>query len=732
MEWTDPAHFVDWILGHCPQDSLVTSRLVGSLVLPIVVFQMTRVEGELDHKMFKFSCTQRMAAQYVRSFQNTYSRIRGFPDQESYVKFWIDKYMALGLRDRNPYPISEEYGSTNLFSGVARKFVLRQIARKKVSFLYSLQKGSKQSWLPLPPTCLKKAYEKHRKLICREPETTSAEVLDSIRSVSNEIFRGIEDSECVKFQPTGSACLTVKRKDGGTGSLVPKLTLPDPVVAGKQPSLTHTVQKLYHHQHSSLRFCLAKLKEKIINNGYADTLTVKATGLAEPGKFRILTFMDGDLANSLQPIQSAMLNRWKHSPYSTMLTEDLTDRLESLVKFHLECTGFRRCVSGDYSSATDTLRRDESFAALSGLSDSSWYPLAEMSLLPGKIIYPPVKDGRSILSPEVVDMQTEGQLMGHLLSFPLLCCINLSTYRLALRRWVEKCAWDDPERERREWVMCQCMDKVIINGDDICFFADDELYQCWLEVVREHSFLPSAGKNYLTDHFIQMNSQLFSINWATGKVSRKGYLQQRIIYGQDVKKTSDIQGGPIETARDLNRMISLCPPARACVKMTMQRFSDWTFGYHRANWYAPVVLGGYGLVPEGKVKYTPAQRHVASDMTNKPRKLYWEAIRKENPLRFLMGRKRIVFGDYVAEESLVEEGADTVGEKIMVVNSWIGMGESPSRRRKKIFLKPNTRLRPMCPDSFEVYRHARHFVVDRKVRYPRTWFTGKCLPLIAG
>lgn len=700
---------------------------------------MTRVEGELDHKMLRFSCSTSDIQRYIKSFQSTYSRIRSFPDQESYVKYWIDKYMAMGLRDRNPYPLSLEYGSTNLFSGVVRKYVLRQIARKKGSFLYSLQKGSKQNWLTLPPPCLKKAYEKHRKLICREPEISPPHVLRSIEDVSFELFRGIQDAECVKFQPTGSACLTRKRKEGGTGSLVPRFTVPERV-EGRIPSdkeekqrrisssLTHVVQRLHNHQQESLRGCLNNLKTKIVNFGYEDTLAVKVTAVAEPGKFRVLSVMDGDLANSLQPIQSALLNRWKQSPYSTMLTEDLTTRLESLVSFHLKHTSFRLCVSGDYSSATDTLRRDESLSALSGSRDSSWFPLAEMSLLPGKITYPSVKDGDVVLSEKVIDTQSEGQLMGHPLSFPLLCCINLSTYRSALRRWADRCEWDNPERELREWIRDQCMDKVIINGDDICFFANDELYNCWLECIREHSFSPSAGKNYLTSHWIQMNSQLFSIDWFTGKVTRKGYLQQRIIYGQDVKKTTDIQGGPIETARDLNRMILLCPQARACIKMTMSRFSKWTFGFHRANWYMPVVLGGYGVKAEGIVKYTPGQRHVASEMTSKPRKLYQEIIRKDNPLRSLLGDKKVIFGDYVPPESLIEDGRDPVEEKIMVVNSWMSMGEPPQRKLRRLFLKPNNRLKPMCIDSIEAYRSARIFISDRNIHYPRNSFTGECLP----
>ena len=74
-----------------------------------------------------------------------------------------------------------------------------------------------------------------------------------------------------------------------------------------------------------------------------------------------------------------------------------------------------------------------------------------------------VQDGKADLSPFVT--QT-GQLMGSPLSFPILCSINVASYRAALAEYVGR----DVEMNELP---------VLVNGDDICFLANDEFYALW-------------------------------------------------------------------------------------------------------------------------------------------------------------------------------------------------------------------------------------------------------------
>jgi hypothetical protein len=94
--------------------------------------------------------------------------------------------------------------------------------------------------------------------------------------------------------------------------------------------------------------------------------------------------------------------------------------------------------------------------------------------------------------------QSNGQLMGSLLSFPVLCVINFAIWRHV--------------KELNSGVTCNGLglggssDFCLVNGDDILFAETAEGYSRWCEMVRKVGLIPSAGKNYFSNHFATMNS----------------------------------------------------------------------------------------------------------------------------------------------------------------------------------------------------------------------------------
>jgi hypothetical protein len=137
-------------------------------------------------------------------------------------------------------------------------------------------------------------------------------------------------------------------------------------------------------------------------------------------------------------------------------------------------------------------------------------------------------------------LQKSGQLMGNILSFPLLCIINLSTYLLAIETygpdrhpsshspglWV----WNNsggtdpskpafkPDGTLRDTQMVlnprltpKILDDlpVLVNGDDISFYADRPFYDHWSAVIGRGGFIKSVGKNYFSPHFMTINSEVF-------------------------------------------------------------------------------------------------------------------------------------------------------------------------------------------------------------------------------
>nr|WAK77812.1 MAG: RNA-dependent RNA polymerase [Botourmiaviridae sp.] len=135
-------------------------------------------------------------------------------------------------------------------------------------------------------------------------------------------------------------------------------------------------------------------------------------------------------------------------------------------------------VSGDYESATDNLNRYVSMAILLELEENSTYTPSNVWRLAHETLFNRFEDG---------SRQSRGQLMGSVLSFPLLCMINYFTFRYAIRRKVP----------------------VKINGDDIVFRATSEEVERWFDLVSSSGLVVSTGKTLVLKSCFSLNSSFF-------------------------------------------------------------------------------------------------------------------------------------------------------------------------------------------------------------------------------
>lgn len=167
-------------------------------------------------------------------------------------------------------------------------------------------------------------------------------------------------------------------------------------------------------------------------------------------------------------------------------------------------------VSGDYSAATDnlsaTFTRDafETSLLASGLDWDSMEVLRSV-IYNQELHYPHPMEQKGGLSPV---MQSNGQLMGSTLSFPILCVVNLVAYAKSVQEYTGR---HIPLREL----------PVKINGDDILFRADDELYAIWKRNVKVVGFDLSVGKNYIHPTLLTVNSELYSMGESKGEKTFK-------------------------------------------------------------------------------------------------------------------------------------------------------------------------------------------------------------------
>jgi len=251
---------------------------------------------------------------------------------------------------------------------------------------------------------------------------------------------------------------------------------------------------------------------------------VKVSAVCEPLKVRLITkgdsfkywfsrFYQKDLWNYLQRFpQFSLTGR-------PLCITDLESLLDRETKLGLS---FQDWVSGDYSAATDGLNlwftksAFEESLVRSKLSELDKDLLRDV-LYEQKIHYPEpmvkLSDGK--LSSFV---QSNGQLMGSTLSFPILCTINLVCYWVALERYTKRtiAMRDLP---------------VLVNGDDILFRSTPEFYSLWLEEISKVGFTLSLGKNYVHPKVLTVNSQLYTFSQNSG-FRFLGYLNTGLLTGQ--------------------------------------------------------------------------------------------------------------------------------------------------------------------------------------------------------
>jgi hypothetical protein len=763
-----------------PELSTVVYTILRSLLVPFCTF----ISFPMDPRDFRRFCnSMAKTARCIQNYEDDENREIGF------VKYHLNVLMCEVFGD-DQRPLREDWIKDSLFNGWCRVFVNRRIVRgdrKSLAFVYSLAKGSPKSW---PKLGIKKqlaSMEKHKKLFTSSRPPSSLAVVQSIRSCSNEVFSGLKLGK--KFCPTGRATSTSTMVKGGSFNDVAEFLFPDeddpnkpkgpPPEDGFREKWQADVLSAVRDEKNELPLddskpltsrirdvSLGPLRDlvrksrnlksgvfgscvqgaKLIASGDLDGDFLKIVCLPEPGKFRILSCGPGLTYTALQPLQAAMLSAWKKHPSSTMLLQDYEARLAVMKESSPE--GFDLYCSVDYESATDTLSSEntfDAFSAISSLADlghkstnfRTLVDLALQSLKPKMLTYPTIVTGTGLerkkhcIGKDVPSLN--GQPMGHPLSFPLLCTINLSVYKETVRRYslAYKPIVYNP-------------DAVIINGDDMLFASDEKFYLLFLEVSREHNFVASIGKNFLSPKFAMINSKIFDMR---GLPKEVGYVNQKL-FAKSSLKTGDSYATPCGIAAELNRVRALLPEIDRWVPLVFNRWKDAKFSYRKApftpNWHVPVHLGGFGLEPILSSKVTRQQRFVAAEFARNPKlslffvrndvQIQDEWIVKSRVLDSLPDPSLVApdaFGQYCLTGPVTyptcgggfhtmdePTGRDFVGKNYQ---SWFDLLTETARfvdgivqpssvyaelRLKHVFKIPNTFVSPMSLEKMEQYSNA--------------------------
>ena len=244
-------------------------------------------------------------------------------------------------------------------------------------------------------------------------------------------------------------------------------------------------------------------------------------------------------------------------------------------------------TSGDFDATTDRIHRDVIETIVSQI------PCEQV-----------IKDQFGV---NLIDSfkTTNGQLMGSILSFPILCVINLFVYRLT-----------------KELNPNEPATIPTINGDDILYRSSLKFNQQWMKITSSCGLIPSKGKNLVSNRYFTINSRPFvdighcirASKFSNFKLcnsilnpSKDGdHLVEQVT---NIKKFFELkEGRALSSQQDLDSILRYFKDFGKSVQFKVWR----KFRSH----YLPISIGGTGLFPTDVDKATPLQLLYSQEVIN--------------------------------------------------------------------------------------------------------------------
>lgn len=220
------------------------------------------------------------------------------------------------------------------------------------------------------------------------------------------------------------------------------------------------------------------------------------------GKYRVLTKSPA-FYSLLRPLHHCMYDHL--SRFSWLLRGDANvNRFRDFVRVDGELF-----VSGDYVSATDNLNSHIQKEILRLLLQNCNHVPNSIRILAMQSMSQELSldDG---VSPPRIERLRSGQMMGSLLSFPLLCIVNYMAFRYSTR---------------------DLSIPVKVNGDDIVFRAKPDVIDRWKKNISASGLELSAGKTMVDKSIFTLNSTLFYAKYS--KVHLLPFIRSKALFGTE-------------------------------------------------------------------------------------------------------------------------------------------------------------------------------------------------------
>jgi hypothetical protein len=524
---------------------------------------------------------------------------------------------------------------------------LRKYCRKNTHLWYSILQ-SKRAAFPVSDELVLSAYKDHRAAMeIRDPITDSTHdsVMKELFPVLKKIRKGVEKEfrhrDHSTHAPSHSACYERPRSDGGQFSeiceMVPEIRTCDPSVDPRFrtcPDLSsmifypkvviggvvryNVVLEVYEYR-DQMTLWKDRTQEECLVSPLDQQFTLTRKGLRRPLTLGSFTCK---VQAILEPLKVRVISKGPSRPY--YLSKDLQKALHTTLR-KMDCfrlvgrplcptdlidlaqnrasvgTGEYKWFSVDYSAATDNLSARLSSSILSFLTENFEPKFKEVMLgvlAPHFCEYPNVN---GVQVPSV--QQTNGQLMGSPLSFPVLCLANLGLYLEVIK--------EDPRKLRDK------LKGVLVNGDDMLYVGRSSLWEDHIRIGESVGLVMSVGKSYCHERYANANSACFDYPLTPGATPWSiPFLNSGLYFGQNKVLCSDDGPTAANSVSVINHLLKGTLPGRQCdvLKPYIKRWrNEIAMECKGRNLFVPISLGGMGVDrPVGfKTKFTWQQKAVA-------------------------------------------------------------------------------------------------------------------------
>jgi len=253
-------------------------------------------------------------------------------------------------------------------------------------------------------------------------------------------------------------------------------------------------------------------------------------------------------------------------------------------------------LSGDYAAATDNLAPWVSETIALAIADEIGLKPVERKLFVDNLIHNIINlhDGGSA-------PQRWGQLMGSVISFPILCIANAAM-----------CRWSLEVDKDRSFSLSNT--SLMINGDDVVFRTTKAGHKIWERMTAFVGLETSLGKTFLTKAFAQINSTNFkkldtpvdeydSESGITRQMWFKQgqYINLGLLYG--LKRSGEKVGLDVVADAKISLGARCRDLIRNCPLELRESVMRLFLSHHRQQlnqlrdipWFVPEALGGVGL-----------------------------------------------------------------------------------------------------------------------------------------